>query len=279
MNEKKNNKKSTKIIITTIFVLVAFFGIRYFKENRVNKNITKNVENDIFDISDEDKKTTEINGRLSEMTLEELKEGGLDFIYQVVLRNQSQISEIKEQNEFLKKQIADYKSSEKIRKIIFSYIDLQKKFYAGEKLDADFDDLELMAMYDETLLDKLSQLRKYLEKFSSAKKISEKFSSLIPDLITTKKYNQNGNWLEKIRYNVSKLVVVRRVDKNSGDIDSIISKTEDLLSQKNYQEALNMLLLLDQSYHSILSNFLDEVSSGADVKRVDLEIMNHLKNS
>jgi hypothetical protein len=73
--------------------------------------------------------------------------------------------------------------------------------------------------------------------------------------------------------------VIRRIDgKNPNDVDGIVAKTEKALHNENYQEALETLLTLDQTYHEILVNFLSELSADAEVKQIDFEILSHLKN-
>jgi hypothetical protein len=110
-------------------------------------------------------------------------------------------------------------------------------------------------------------------------KFSKSFSALIPELIAAKNFNPDGGILSKIRYNISRLIIIRRIDdKNPGDIDATITKVERFLREENYQDALTFLLSLDANYHEILKGFLDELSVFVEAQKIDEDILNYLKS-
>ena len=116
--------------------------------------------------------------------------------------------------------------------------------------------------------------------FAGLKKTEKDFADLIPQLIATKNTNSDDNsFIAKIRRNIARLVVVRRVDgKNPKEVDSVIVQTEKLLHEQNYQGALNALVALDQKYHNVLVNFLSELSNAVEVEKIDQEILSYLKS-
>ena len=138
---------------------------------------------------------------------------------------------------------------------------------------------ETLAALDENLSSKVEKLKGALPEFSNQEKLSKSFAKLIPDLIVTKNNNPNPNLISKIRRNISKLVIIRKIDgKNNGEIDSSIVEIEKSLKEENYQEAMNSLLSLNQSYHDIIADFLDDLSVAIEVQKIDQEILTYLKS-
>jgi len=83
----------------------------------------------------------------------------------------------------------------------------------------------------------------------------------------------------KIKYNLSKIIVIRKIDNEDvSTIDGAVLKIENLLRNKKYQEALDNLLLLDQWYHEIIKDFLDLLSVSIEVRKIDQDILNYIKN-
>jgi len=118
-----------------------------------------------------------------------------------------------------------------------------------------------------------------LPNLQGGEKLNKTFATLIPELIAAKNLNPDGGILSKIRYNISKLVIIRRIDdKNLGDVDAKITKIERLLREENYQDALIYLLSFDANYHEILKGFLDELSVSAEAQKIDGDILNYLKS-
>ena len=161
--------------------------------------------------------------------------------------------------------------------MIFSYVDLRQKIFAGEKYGEEMKSFEILAISDEFLKKENEKLQTLLQNFSDQKKIISEFSNLIPELIATKHSVVETGFYAKLRYTISKLIVIRRIDGKGADVDMAIAKTESFLREENYQEAIKSLLTLDQNYHKILAKFLDDLNISVEVKKVDQEILNYLK--
>jgi hypothetical protein len=294
-NQKSNAKKTknkqslfTGLVILFSLIVFGYFGFKYFqikKEQRLaaQSQVEKydNLESEIFDLADEYKNqnTSDISGDLSDMTVTELKEKGAEFIYQMLLKNQVQINDLREQLGLLKAEILKYKSQEKIGKIILNYVELREKFLNGQNYSDPLKNLEILAVSDEVLQKKLTQIKALLPNFSTKKTLVKNFEDLIPNLIATKTNNPNGGLVAKIRHNISKLVTIRKIDgKNSETIDGIIANAEKNIHEENYQEAMNLLLSLNQDYHEILVEFLSKLNTSIEVKKTDEEILNYLKS-
>jgi hypothetical protein len=281
---KKRQSFLTKLIILVSLILFGYFSFKYWQVKAAQKQAAKsliekydNVDSEIFDLSP-DHEGSDLNG-LADLTVNELKEKGAEFIYQMLLKNQVQITDLREQILALKNDVQKYKNQERVGKLIFTYVDLRQKISAGKTSAEEFKNFEMLASFDENLQAKIAQLKPLLPNLQGREKLNKSFSALIPELIAAKNFNPDGGILSKIRYNISKLIIIRRIDdKNLGDIDATITKVERLLREENYQDALTYLLSFDANYHEILKGFLDELSVSAEAQKIDGDILNYLKS-
>lgn len=283
--EKKKQFFLTKLVIFLSLTIFGYFGFKYFQIERdkkihEGKNSEKfdNSEGVIFDLSDEAKGDSDHD--LSDLTVTELKEKGAEFVYQMLIKNQVQIEDLRSQIQMLKGEILKYKNQEKIGKMILNYADLRDKIFAGKNYSSEIKTFEIITAFDANLQTKIDKLKASLPNFLTQEKLEQSFSDIIPDLITNKKEPTDSNSvIAKIRHNISRLVVIRRIDgKDAKDVDGIIVKIENSLRDKNYQEALNAALSLDESYHDILKKFLENLNAALEVQKIDEEILNYLKS-
>lgn len=287
--EKKKSYFLAKTIIVFLVILASYFGLRYWKFKALQRlnaqsEISQfdNIESDIFDLSTDDKNHDDVHlddSKLSNITLTELKEGGAEFIYQLLLKNQVQIGDLKNDIQNLKLEFAKYKAQEKAGKIIFIYVDLREKIYAGENFSETLKSFETVVALDKNLQTKISDFKPNLEKFHGSKTLLKNFTALIPDLIATKTNNPNNSLVKKIRHNLSKLVVIRKLDSNTETVDGIVRTVEDFLQNEDFVSALNAFALLDPSYLKISPEFLEELKAAAEVHKIDQEILLYLRSS
>jgi len=304
-SELRNIKKQfllIKILSLIVVGVFVYFGYRYYQIREAVKNSAKtevgkfdNIENEIFDLSEEYKAQGEDHdpSGLATLSTNEMEERGAEFVYQSLLKNQLQINDLKTQVQSVKDEFSKYKNREKITKIIFSYIDLRQKIFANNEVSInETNDENVITGYEDSLKnfemlvvldnDKLQEnavkLRPLLEKFVNQKSLIKEFDGLIPNLIIAKGGNVDGSVISRIRNNIAKLIIIRRIDgKKPQEIDATIVKIEKLLQEQNYQEALNNLVALDPLYHSVIVNFLDKLNVALEVQKIDQEILSYLK--
>ena len=281
---RKKQKFITKFVIFLSLIFFGYLGVNHWKEGVAKKLQAQheaqkfdNVESEIFDLSgDHDAQKDE---NLADIGANELREKGAEFIYHMLLKNQVQITDLTAQIQAIKGELTKYKNQERIGKMILVYVELRQEIFAGKSYDNALKSFEILVALDENLQTKVIKLKEVLPGFSNQEKLSKSFADLIPDLITTKNNTPNPTLLSKIRRNIAKLVIIRKIDgKNTGEIDSTIFHTEKLLKEKNYQEAMNYLLSLDPSYHEIVADFLNDLSIAIEVQKLDSEILNYLKS-
>jgi hypothetical protein len=290
----KNTDKKKQFFLTKLVVLIAliffgFLGFKYWQHTQFQKHGAQNStgkidgDNDIFDVSSEYKNQQSEHSNeahdLSDLSLDELREKGVEFIYQTLVKNQLQINDLKEQIQGIKAEIVKNKSQERLSKMILTYIDLRQRIFNEMPYEEALKNFEILVAVDENLQKKVEKLKPLLADFSTQKKLQKSFTQLIPNLIANKVNKGDTGLISKLRQQVSKLVLVRRIDgKDPTNVDGIIAQTEKYLATENYQEAFDSLLTLDQTYHQILADFLNSLSIAIEVQKTDQEIFYYLKN-
>jgi len=287
--EKNKSSFARRIALMAILMVLVVVGFQYYKVKysqraKLQDEIAKfdNIESDIFDFSGDGKNHEEVHfddSKLSELTLTELREGGAEFIYQLLLKNQVQIADAKTEIQALKADLAKYKSQEKAQKTIFVYIELRQKFYQGENFSENLKSFEVLAALDKNLQEKFNELKPNLAKFYGSKKIQQDFISLIPDFIATKSNDANASLMKKIRHNLSKLVVIRKLSASTQTVDGIIKLVEDSLQNEDFIAAFNNFSLLDASFQAVSPEFVEKLKAASEVQKLDQNILLYLRGS
>lgn len=286
--EKKKGSILTKTIIIFAIIFAGYVGLRYSKFKTAQRLSAQtetgkfdHVESDIFDLSSDIKSHDEHfdESKFSDITLTELKEGGAEFIYQLLLKNQVQIGDLKNDMQNLKLEFTKYKAQEKAGKIIFTYVDLRQRFYAGENFSETLKSLETLAALDKNLQTKIALLKPNLAKFYGSRNLLKNFNALIPDLIASKNSDPNNSLVKKIRHNLSKLVVLRKLNADTQSVDGLVRSVELYLQSEDFINAANTFILLDPSFQEISPEFLEELKAAAEVQKIDQEILLYLRGS
>lgn len=285
--EKKPEKKSkkislVKIVIFLVIILLSYLAFNHWKLDfakkiHAQKEIEKfdNIESEIFDLSADHESTDE---NLSGNNVEDLKEKGAEFIYQLLLKNQTQIADLSKQIKVMQDDIAKNKNRENIAKIVASYVDLRQKIFAKESYEKSLQSFEILAASNANLNEKSKILREALTNFATQKDLIESFTKLTPELILAKNNNLDSSFSAKIRRNLAKMIIIRRVDGKGHEVDAKIVEIEKFLQQEKYQEAMSSLLTFNQNYHDITANFLNSLNGAIEVQKADQDILNYLKS-
>jgi len=285
--EKKTLSKTSSYLLRALVLLgLLMFGYFIFqnvKKHEAQKELQKfdNIDSEIFDLSISADDAQDGSGvhDFSDVAVNDLREKGAEFIYQMLLKNQVQISALSKQVDGLNEEISKYKNQQRISKMILLYVDLRQEFLNDKPFSKNLENFELVAASDSVLSEKISHLKTALKKFVAKKDLQKSFSKIIPELIVAKKINNDNSLISKFQAKLSKFIIIRRIDgKNPNEIDAKIVKIEKYLEEENYQEAMNILLSLEQKYHSAISNFLEDLSAVIEVQSIDKEILNYLKS-
>jgi hypothetical protein len=275
---KADNKIIKKIIIGLALIFIGYFSYQYFKFSALKKHakteISKNIDNEIFELASE-YKDQEID--LSELTINEMREKGAEFIYQILLKNQLQIENLKSDLKAVNQELLKYQNQQKIGKLILSYAALRDDFWQEKNYQRNLESFEILSRQDENLK-KLSQdLKNNLAKFIGAEKLNKNFHALIPQLLAVKNHGNEDDLFSQIRRGFSKIIVVKNTKKKQGnEIEAIIFRCENNLKQQEYSKVLDDLNLAAEIYQEVLKTFLEEVKIANEIKQIDKEILNYL---
>lgn len=281
-SQKTPEKKGS--ILTKIILLIALIGgglvaIKLWRKGSEQTKQEQGLDHDIIGLAEgyADQGDQE---DLSDLSVNELREKGAEFIYQMLLKNQLKIEDLGAQLQALKSEVLKYRSQEKLGRMILIYVDLREKIISEKGYNEEMKSFEILSASDEVLTAKIAKLKPLLSSFASQKKLEKNFANIIPELIINKKNSvANESLAAKIQRNISRLVVLRRIDeKNPQEVDAVVVRIEKLLKQENYSDALSAALSLPADYNPILKNFLDELHASLEVRQIDQEILNYLKS-
>jgi hypothetical protein len=281
-SQKTPEKKGS--ILTKIILLIALIGgglvaIKLWRKGSEQTKQEQGLDHDIIGLAEgyADQGDQE---DLSDLSVNELREKGAEFIYQMLLKNQLKIEDLGAQLQALKSEVLKYRSQEKLGRMILIYVDLREKIISEKGYNEEMKSFEILSASDEVLTAKIAKLKPLLSSFASQKKLEKNFANIIPELIINKKNSvANESLVAKIQRNISRLVVLRRIDeKNPQEVDAVVVRIEKLLKQENYSDALSAALSLPADYNPILKNFLDELHASLEVRQIDQEILNYLKS-
>lgn len=212
------------------------------------------------------------------------KDANYHFLYQELLKEKANIEELKAHFHYLDEELVKIKHSNSLGKILISYISLREQiFFNGDKgIGTYIDNLKnfeiLIGINNQELNSKIEALKVLLPSLKSQKELSKEFDNLIPELIIAKRVGDKDDLASKIRYNLSKMVVIRRLnDKSPEQIDGVISRIERLIKRQDYRGALNRIRSLSPIYGNILVNFANDLEVALRVQKIDNEVLSYLK--
>jgi hypothetical protein len=301
-NSKFKGKKFTIIILAFFVIFLTVFIFDFVQsQNKMKQSAIKeiqnldNIESEIIELSLDEKNqnlnedNSDLNGekkakledQISKLTPEEFNKRGLEFIYQKLIENDSKILKLNSKINKLRREVSKYKNNENLSKLFYYYVDFRQKFFAKKNYEKELENLIFLTSFDGFLKQKIQSLSVNLKSYQTKENLIANFQKNIPQIISAKSSNLNKSFLEKIGYNLSKLVTIRKIkkDKNNPlEIDQIILQIEEDLQKENLKNVKNSIENLDQKYQKILEDFYQEINIAFEVKKADKEILNYLKN-
>jgi hypothetical protein len=164
--------------------------------------------------------------------------------------------------------------------MVITYAMFRDKLFSGKDIKNDLQNLELICAIDENIQGKITKLKSHIGNFLNQKQLENNLKNLIPEVKAIDNLSdQDNGWLSIVNQKIAKIIVIRRtISNNSGDIDDKILSIENYLKLENYQEALTVILSLDQNYNEAFKNFLENLNASLEVQKIDNEILNYLKS-
>ncbi len=285
-NQNKKNRFFTKLIIAMIVAIVVIMLVKTYKkeifQDKKNqelkvKTFEEELENGEEILQDSEKVDFNDSG-LSNLTMEKLKKGGAEFIYQLLLHNQAQIQELKNQNEKLEREFVIYKSNEKIARMILQYIDLREKINKKINYSRALKSFEILALEDVYLRQKINDFEENLADFQTYDELQEDFMKYVPNLIALKNHDENGDFYDKLKFQLSKIITIRKVDENNQEIDGFIARMIDFLQKEKCKNALKEIDFIEEKYRKNIVKFSKKLEVKCAFEKKDEEIMLYLES-
>jgi hypothetical protein len=274
-NQKKKNPSIRNVIVFFSLLAFVYFSFQYLWSRAAR--VVDPIEVSTF----EDRAREELpnSDEIIDLEVGEVTEKGAEFIYQTLLKNQMQIDSLRSDIQSLRNEVSKYKSHKKIGRLILSYVNLREKFFAGEFYRGEFRSFRILSSRDKELNQLGVDLIKKLAKFQLDEKLENDFAALVPELMAIKYYGNSDDLLTKVRRNLSKLITIKRTDKNEGsDIEAVIFRVKAFLKEGRYQEALTELSSVEEKYKLVKQEFTTDLQNRIEVEKTDQEILNYLNN-
>jgi hypothetical protein len=286
LSNKKWQILFIKIFASVLLIVFCYFGLKFYIDNKIDnlksKTTTNMVEDEIFDLSDEyknnDDVTYSVDDNNQELTIDELKKDKGKLIYRILLKNQIAIKDLTQEVDDLKQNLENHKNQEQIIRIIYTYSDLRQKIFAGQNYDNELKNFELLTINNDFLKNKYISLAESLKNFKTSKALLSDFKSLIPQIIAAQNSKPDDNFIQKIKFNITKLIVIRRIiNPEIDDLDGNLLQIESAITNESYDDAINLVTKISNPNNKFLEKFLVNLNAASGVKQADDEILYYLK--
>ncbi len=198
-----------------LLVLVIGFGY-YLKIESDKKEVAidslrefENIESEIFDDGRggaKDKRSNDSVKRFGDLTVEDLK-GDDDFLYQVLIQNQLDLRKITSHMKLLEFELAKFKSQAKLQKLIMTYVNLRELIFTGKSYKNEMQSLRLLSIGNKVLTDEVRSLQENVQNFKNFDELNDELLKISKTLIAMKENDPQGGFLDKLRFNVAKIII------------------------------------------------------------------------
>ena len=290
--EQKSKKSPLRLIFWLLLISIVLITAKLvFDEVKFGKDKDffadeqfDNIDSEIYDMSVQDAHSPETPDIRQSTTLKPKRNPRFgDQIPPYNPQHLAEIKELQENYQLLKEELNKIKNQDKLSKIIISFVELRRLVLSGQNYSNQLQELELLSRTDSNLAIKVKKLAITLKnKPKTEEQIKKEFEALVPKIIA-KKYdlNSDNSLFSKVKNNISKLVLVRRIDgvvKNDDDnIDSIIAKSEGFMKQSEYQEVLDEISLLPEDYQPLLVRMIVDLKTVIELREINSDIFSYLK--
>lgn len=248
--------------------------ISHIKENIAKKKVGKfdNIETKIFDLRNYNQEikaseTKELNTYSGQKIPDSQR---IEFLENEVYELKKRLEQISDLNG----QTALIISYIYLRQKIFSHFDNDLSYYEELK------NFEILSEGDEFLNSHTDHLKSILRKKITQEYLIETFDNVADKFASSKEFEGDSNLLNKIKENLLKIIVIRKVsEKNYDSVDGKVSRVIKDLKNQNYNQVNRTLLSMDNKYRIIAESFLMDLNYMIALKRIDSEILAYLSNN
>ena len=286
-----NLRKIKRVIIFVAIILIVGGGCYLWSEYEVKKSAInelkefENIQAKIFDVKDSRKAIEDIKNKILEtpsekigsFTVEDLRNDS-DFLYQILVQNQIDLNKLNLRINSLEFDLKRFESQAKLQKTIIAYVNLREKILNSQNYQDQMQNFKLLAIGNKVLMDKVRSLQEVVINFKSFDQLSEKLDKLSKTLIAMKKSDPNGGFIEKIRFNLAKIITVRRLDPLSKEIDGGIYRLQKAFKNKDCRKSQDEIANFDEKYKDSASSLRLDIEKSCELRDIDNAIMLYLEN-
>lgn len=295
-SKAKGGKKSQKkyYLYLVALVLVAALvgaGFYYYEQQRALHQEAKNelqefenVEAEIFDLgdsfrvgSDDQDDVPESIKRLGNLTIEDLKNDD-DFLYQVLIQNQLDINKLNSHMRLIELELKRFKSQAKLQKLIMTYVNLRENIFTSRPYKDQMQNFRLLSIDNKILMDNVRLLQDLAPDFKSFDDLSKQLQDISKTLIAMKKNDPKGSFVERVRFNIAKVVTIRKLDGQSDEIDGAIFRLQNALQNNDCDQSGREIAKFAQRYQEAIATLKSDLEKSCQLRKVDDEIMLYLEN-
>ena len=240
----------------------------------------ENIEAEIFDDGRGGVKDSRGNGsakKFGDLTVEDLK-GDDDFLYQVLIQNQLDLRKITSHMKLLEFELAKFKSQAKLQKLIMTYVNLRELIFTGKSYKNEMQSLRLLSIGNKVLTDEVRSLQENVQNFKNFDELNDELLKISKTLIAMKENDPQGGFLDKLRFNVAKIITVRKLDSKNDEVDGVIYRLEVALKDRDCSVALNEVEKFDDKYLDVIEGFKINLKNSCKLRSIDDDIMLYLEN-
>jgi hypothetical protein len=273
---KKPKKRYLSIIFWLALITFAYFSGQYLLNEFSYKEAKENAKSQFSNIESEIYKTTPLTN--TEVT----KTDDKPLIQnEILLKQQLQISELQNNLNTLKNDIASLKINDSLSKIILSFVRLQDLVEAQQNYTDQLQKLKVLSRADFALTNKIEKLETTLQSQpKNNQQLAKEFANLIPEIKAKEiEIKSGGTWLGKIKAIVAKFIVIKRVgEKNfSSNVEELIFQISQNIDKNQFDQALKNTELLGSDYWEILALIKIDLQNANNFKEVSDDIYKYLE--
>jgi len=275
-NQTNFFNKITKISVAIIALLVIFyFSYHFFLQNKLPSTSIKH-DDDLFVLAEDAK-----NISIEDFNFAEIKEKGPEFIYQLLIKNQTQIQDLYTKINILNQELIKYQNNQQIAKIALFYFELREKIYQNplkiNEILALIDSFELIIMQNPDIQGNLEVIKNNLQDFANQQQILQQLQSSIPALQVSN--IDSTSFVAKIKLTIKKLINIRKINNASIDsLDHQLNQIESAIKQQQYEVAVSVINNLPSQQKTTLIQVLNSLNVAIAIQKADQEIIKIIKN-
>ncbi len=273
---KKPRKRYLSMIFWLALVIFAYFSVQYLWSEFNYKEAKENAKSQFSNVESQIYQTTPLNS--SEVAKPDEKPLNQN---EILLKQQLQISELQNNFNALKEDLARFKTNDSLPKIILSFVKLQDLVATKQNYDAELQKLEVLCRADFALTEKIIKLKTALQNQpKNREELAKEFADLIPQIKTKQiEIESGGSWMGKIKATIARFIVVKRTGENnaSSDIELAITKTGKAIENKHFNIALENFAMIGNDYAEIVASVKTDLQNANDFQQISDEIYKYLE--